>query len=57
VESLLLHVGAAVEPFSGARIKATMGRVEAICTGRINMPTNRTSRVLCTCASSSRALG
>jgi hypothetical protein len=30
VESLLLHVGAAVEPLSGARVKVTMGRVEAI---------------------------
>lgn len=30
VESLLLHVGATVESLSGARVKATMGRAEAI---------------------------
>jgi hypothetical protein len=30
VESLLHHVGAMVEPLSGARIKATKDRVEAI---------------------------
>jgi hypothetical protein len=30
VESLLVHIGAAVESLSGARVKATMGRVEAI---------------------------
>ena len=30
VESLLLHVGAAVESLSGARVRVTMGRTEAI---------------------------
>lgn len=41
VEALLKHVGASVEPISGARLRVTVGRVEDVLLASVGERTER----------------
>jgi hypothetical protein len=51
VESLLKHVGASVEPISGARVRVKLNRMEGV----LRRPHHSTRALSCMYASSSRA--